>query len=90
MYYLTFILEVTKNTVQDTNILMTSSMGAQTLKYFIMILLKGPDNLQISSNSLIHNNSNNMDATAHFEMGASTNVSNKVASTLKCGGESNL
>lgn len=65
--------KVTKNTVQDTdpfNILMKTSIGDQTLKYFIMILLKGPDNPYSSSNSMIHINSNNMDATTPLSFGS--------------------
>lgn len=64
MYCFTFILKVTKNTSQDTdwfNILMKTSKGSQTLKYFIVI--KEPDNWQISSNSMIHVNFNKLDAT---------------------------
>lgn len=70
---------------------MKTSIGDQTLKYFIMILLKGPDNPCIFSNSVIHINFNNMDATAPlFIWELSTSVTNKVAPTLKCGGGSNL
>lgn len=67
-----FILKV-NNTVQDTdpfNNLMKTSIGAQTFNYFIMILLKGTDNPQISSNSMIHINSNSMDATAPLSVGS--------------------
>lgn len=49
---------------------MKTSIGDQTLKYFIMILLKGPDNPYISSNSMIHINSKNMDELSPFHSGA--------------------
>lgn len=72
MYCLTFILKV-NDTVRDTdpfNNLMKTSIGTENLNYFIMILLKGPDNSQVSSNSMIHVNSNNMDATAPLSDGS--------------------
>lgn len=90
MYCLTFILKV-NNTVQDTdpyNNLMKTSIGAQTLNYFIMILLKGPDNPQVSFNSMIHINSNNIDTTAPLSVGSWAHVSKLYQPW--CGGGSNL
>lgn len=71
---------------------MKTSRGTQTLKYLTMILLKGPDNQQISSDSMIHINSDKLDATTppHSCWELSMNASKKIAPNLKGGGGSNL